>query len=153
MRQIWQEFCDALPAPANSQTCLSPLGTEHHKSDYCLYYCRSHLRMLLEVGPAQGKTSRPGFDCGLSRGKIEEMERRGGRVFIWLFPRHFNKCGRHIFIIIIILFIFYHSSSYVRKILILVWLYFISSFKRHEEGSGRQMTEDKILFNMSSYFN
>lgn len=93
MRQIWQEFCDAQPAPAHSQTCLSPLGTEHHKFDYCLYQSRSHLRMLLEVGPAQGETSRPGFDCDLSRREIEEMERRGGCVFIWLFPCHFNKCS------------------------------------------------------------
>lgn len=126
-----------------------PLGTEHHKFDYCLYQSRSHLRMLLEVGPAQGETSRPGFDCDLSRREIEEMERRGGCVFIWLFPCHFNKCRRHFFSFFLF---FYHSSSYVRKILILVWLYYIFSFKRHEEGSGRQMT-DKFLFNTSSYVN
>lgn len=32
-RQIWQELCDARPAPTNSATCLG-----HHKFDYCLYY-------------------------------------------------------------------------------------------------------------------
>lgn len=36
-----------------------PIGIEHHKFDYCLYCHQSHHRMLLEVKPAQGKTSQP----------------------------------------------------------------------------------------------
>lgn len=47
--QRWEILKHAFPPP----------GTEHHKFDYCLYYHRSRPRMLLEVKPAQGKTSQP----------------------------------------------------------------------------------------------